>query len=239
MAEICYNVQALLFQLVFVLDFWCFQLSLALFFFYYYYSVFFYCLPFFLLFFRSFLSLMSIHGQWINIFDLETMMKSCFWIFSVWLMTVDVDTIKIEYPDVFTLMDHLWWMGESNACIHRRGFVSRDTLLGVAAAYEVYGWILSLPFFFPACEHPLRHWLFVSCYHPFFLCENILLFKLFVSTSIAGFVSTQRERILGSDISNYVHDWMVSPWVPVEAERTRKRRLFALLVGYVCWWISW
>ncbi|KAF0852787.1 mitochondrial Complex I (CI) assembly protein NDUFAF5/C20orf7 [Andalucia godoyi] len=49
---------------------------------------------------------------------------------------VDVDTITVPYPDAFTLMQHLWFMEESNSIKHRRGFISRDTLMSAAAIYQ-------------------------------------------------------------------------------------------------------
>jgi NADH dehydrogenase [ubiquinone] 1 alpha subcomplex assembly factor 5 len=52
------------------------------------------------------------------------------------LPTVDVDTITVPYPDAFTLMQHLWGMGESNAIPTRRGQLKRDTLTAAAAIYQ-------------------------------------------------------------------------------------------------------
>jgi NADH dehydrogenase [ubiquinone] 1 alpha subcomplex assembly factor 5 len=52
------------------------------------------------------------------------------------LLTVDVDTITIPYPDMFTLMNHLKYMGEGHAIWERRHGVPRETFLAAAAAYE-------------------------------------------------------------------------------------------------------
>jgi NADH dehydrogenase [ubiquinone] 1 alpha subcomplex assembly factor 5 len=49
--------------------------------------------------------------------------------------SVDVDDIMIHYPDPVALVEHLRRMGETNASIHRRFFLSRDTALASAAAY--------------------------------------------------------------------------------------------------------
>lgn len=49
--------------------------------------------------------------------------------------SVDVDDIMIHYPDPVALVEHLRRMGETNASINRRLFLSRDTALASAAAY--------------------------------------------------------------------------------------------------------
>lgn len=56
------------------------------------------------------------------------------------LPTIDVDTVTISYPNAFTLMDHLWRMGEGLAGPNRQINVGRDTFLAVAALYQhLYG----------------------------------------------------------------------------------------------------
>jgi len=56
------------------------------------------------------------------------------------LPTIDVDTHTVSYPDAFSLMEHLGYMGENNATINRRYNVGRDTFLAAAALYqEKYG----------------------------------------------------------------------------------------------------
>ncbi|KAK5127711.1 hypothetical protein LTR08_004320 [Meristemomyces frigidus] len=57
------------------------------------------------------------------------------------LLTVDVDDIIVDYPNVFALMSDLQAMGEANAALARdsRG-ISRDVLLATEAIYrEMYG----------------------------------------------------------------------------------------------------
>lgn len=49
--------------------------------------------------------------------------------------SVDVDDIVVNYPDPLALIRHLRTMGESNALVQRRHFLSRDTALAAAAAY--------------------------------------------------------------------------------------------------------
>lgn len=56
------------------------------------------------------------------------------------LPTIDVDTVRISYPDAFTLMEHIVNMGEGNAAFNRQFFVGRDTMLAMAAIYqEMFG----------------------------------------------------------------------------------------------------
>lgn len=52
------------------------------------------------------------------------------------LPTVDTDIMEIPYPDMFTLIDHLKGMGESNAPVTPSPFVSRDVFLAAASAYD-------------------------------------------------------------------------------------------------------
>lgn len=49
--------------------------------------------------------------------------------------TVDTDEIQVNYPSIFELMKDLQDMGESNAVIHRRMLLKRDTLLAASAIY--------------------------------------------------------------------------------------------------------
>jgi len=52
------------------------------------------------------------------------------------LTTIDIDTIKVGYPNAFVLMEHLQRMGESNVCINRRDRMSVDTFLASASIYD-------------------------------------------------------------------------------------------------------
>ncbi|PWN34883.1 S-adenosyl-L-methionine-dependent methyltransferase [Meira miltonrushii] len=51
--------------------------------------------------------------------------------------TVDTDEIEVNYPSIFELMFDLRSMGESNAVIHRRTQMKRDTLLAASAIYPL------------------------------------------------------------------------------------------------------
>ncbi|TKA74419.1 hypothetical protein B0A55_06211 [Friedmanniomyces simplex] len=57
------------------------------------------------------------------------------------LLTVDVDDIVVDYPDIFALMSDLQAMGEANAALRReKGGISRDVLLAAEGIYrEMYG----------------------------------------------------------------------------------------------------
>lgn len=52
------------------------------------------------------------------------------------LPTVDSDALSVPYPDMFTLVDHLKGMAESNANIDRTLPMSKDSLLAAASIYE-------------------------------------------------------------------------------------------------------
>jgi NADH dehydrogenase [ubiquinone] 1 alpha subcomplex assembly factor 5 len=50
--------------------------------------------------------------------------------------TVDVEDLTISYPSIWELMSDLRDMGESNAILGRRNWVSRDVLLAAEAIYK-------------------------------------------------------------------------------------------------------
>lgn len=52
------------------------------------------------------------------------------------LPTVDSDALTVPYPDMFTLVDHLKGMAETNANIDRELPMSKDSLLASASIYE-------------------------------------------------------------------------------------------------------
>lgn len=56
------------------------------------------------------------------------------------LITIDVDDIIIDYPNIFSLMKDLQKMGENNAIITRPHIISRDVLFATDAIYrELHG----------------------------------------------------------------------------------------------------
>ena len=53
------------------------------------------------------------------------------------LLTLDTETICIQYPNVLSLMNDLRSMGDSNAIVNRSsGAISRDVLLSTQAIYQ-------------------------------------------------------------------------------------------------------
>ncbi|KAG5438382.1 hypothetical protein PCANB_002870 [Pneumocystis canis] len=56
------------------------------------------------------------------------------------LITIDVENIIVDYPDIISLMKDLQKMGENNAIITRPHIISRDVLFAAEAIYrEFYG----------------------------------------------------------------------------------------------------
>ena len=56
------------------------------------------------------------------------------------LTTVDMETVVVNYQDMFQLMEDLRGMGESSAALHRGPPLARSTLFAAAAAYQgLYG----------------------------------------------------------------------------------------------------
>jgi len=52
------------------------------------------------------------------------------------LPTVDTDVLTLRYPDLFTLVQHLRGMGETNCVLQRPKAVSRDVFISADAAYH-------------------------------------------------------------------------------------------------------
>ncbi|KAL7413762.1 S-adenosyl-L-methionine-dependent methyltransferase [Mrakia frigida] len=52
------------------------------------------------------------------------------------LLTVDTEDLQFGYPSMFELVEDLKDMGEGNAVIGRRTFLSRDTLIAASAIYN-------------------------------------------------------------------------------------------------------
>ncbi|XP_072030985.1 arginine-hydroxylase NDUFAF5, mitochondrial-like [Amphiura filiformis] len=56
------------------------------------------------------------------------------------LLTVDTDTMTVNYPSMFELMQDLKGMGENNAAWSRKAMLHRDTMKAAAAIYkDMYG----------------------------------------------------------------------------------------------------
>ena len=52
------------------------------------------------------------------------------------LPTIDIDTVKLAYPNAFVLMEHLQRMGENNASLGKRHRTPLDTFLAAACIYD-------------------------------------------------------------------------------------------------------
>jgi NADH dehydrogenase [ubiquinone] 1 alpha subcomplex assembly factor 5 len=52
------------------------------------------------------------------------------------LTTIDIDTIKLGYPNAMVCMEHLQRQGENNACVNRKPKMSLDTFLASACIYD-------------------------------------------------------------------------------------------------------
>ncbi len=76
---------------------------------------------------------MSPHvGPFVNFSDVGSLLTGA----GFNLTTVDVDTVKLAYPNAMVLMEHLQRMGENNACLNRRPFVGVDTFLAASCLYD-------------------------------------------------------------------------------------------------------
>ncbi len=75
----------------------------------------------------------SIHvGPFVNVSDVGSLLSNA----GYTLTTVDVDTVKLGYPNSFVLMEHLQRMGENNVCLNRKDYVNVDTFLAAACIYD-------------------------------------------------------------------------------------------------------
>eukprot|EP00466_Bigelowiella_natans_P004044 jgi/Bigna1/71212/fgenesh1_pg.14_\ len=52
------------------------------------------------------------------------------------LPTADSDLLTVRYPDMFTMMEHLRGMGETNATHIRRNYTSMETFIAAASTYQ-------------------------------------------------------------------------------------------------------
>mmetsp|Transcript_26759 Transcript_26759/g.58043 ORF Transcript_26759/g.58043 Transcript_26759/m.58043 type:complete len:458 (+) Transcript_26759:206-1579(+) len=72
-------------------------------------------------------------GPFVDFADVGTLLTAA----GFTLPTVDIDTIKLGYPNAMVLMEHLQRMGEGNACASRRtDRISADMFLSAACVYD-------------------------------------------------------------------------------------------------------
>lgn len=71
-------------------------------------------------------------GPFVELSDVGSLLQSA----GFSLPTIDVDTVRISYPNALVLMEHLQRMGEGNASLRRREHTGKDVFLAAACIYD-------------------------------------------------------------------------------------------------------
>ena len=71
-------------------------------------------------------------GPYVELNDVGSLMQNA----GFSLPTIDIDTVRISYPNAFVLMEHLSRMGEGNASLRRRNYTGKDVFLAAACIYD-------------------------------------------------------------------------------------------------------
>ena len=71
-------------------------------------------------------------GPFVELSDVGSLLQSA----GFNLPTIDVDTIRISYPNAAVLMEHLQRMGEGNASLRRQERTGKDVFLAAACIYD-------------------------------------------------------------------------------------------------------
>ena len=71
-------------------------------------------------------------GPFVELSDVGSLMQNA----GFTLPTIDIDTVKISYPNAFVLMEHLQRMGEGNASLRRREHTGKDIFLAASCIYD-------------------------------------------------------------------------------------------------------
>ena len=71
-------------------------------------------------------------GPFVELSDVGSLMQNA----GFSLPTIDIDTVKISYPNAFVLMEHLQRMGEGNASLRRRKHTGKDIFLAASCIYD-------------------------------------------------------------------------------------------------------
>jgi NADH dehydrogenase [ubiquinone] 1 alpha subcomplex assembly factor 5 len=71
-------------------------------------------------------------GPFVELSDVGSLMQSA----GFTLPTIDVDTVRISYPNAPILMEHLQRMGEGNASLRRREQTGKDVFLAASCIYD-------------------------------------------------------------------------------------------------------
>ena len=71
-------------------------------------------------------------GPFVELSDVGSLLQSA----GFSLPTIDIDTVRISYPNAPVLMEHLQRMGEGNASLRRRNYTGKDVFLAAACIYD-------------------------------------------------------------------------------------------------------
>jgi NADH dehydrogenase [ubiquinone] 1 alpha subcomplex assembly factor 5 len=71
-------------------------------------------------------------GPYVNLSDVGSLLQNA----GFALPTIDIDTVKISYPNAPVLMEHLQRMGEGNASLRRRDHTGTDIFLAASCIYD-------------------------------------------------------------------------------------------------------
>jgi NADH dehydrogenase [ubiquinone] 1 alpha subcomplex assembly factor 5 len=71
-------------------------------------------------------------GPFVDLSDVGSLLQSA----GFTLPTIDVDTVRISYPNATVLMEHLQRMGEGNASLRRRENTGKDVFLAATCIYD-------------------------------------------------------------------------------------------------------
>ena len=71
-------------------------------------------------------------GPFVDFNDVGTLVSNA----GFTLPTVDIDTVKVSFPNAMVLMEHLQRMGEGNASLNKKERVSISTFLASACIYD-------------------------------------------------------------------------------------------------------
>lgn len=71
-------------------------------------------------------------GPFVELSDIGSLLQNA----GFSLPTIDIDTVRISYPNAFVLMEHLQRMGENNASLRRRDYTGKDVFLATASIYD-------------------------------------------------------------------------------------------------------
>eukprot|EP00980_Cylindrotheca_fusiformis_P028451 scaffold22599_cov139-Cylindrotheca_fusiformis.AAC.42 len=71
-------------------------------------------------------------GPFVELSDVGSLLQNA----GFTLPTVDVDSLRVSFPNAGVLMEHLQRMGEANASLRRRNYTGKDIFLAAASIYD-------------------------------------------------------------------------------------------------------